>query len=45
MRPIPVFAGPSLTAEDRERPGFDWRAPAAAGDLIALLADPPPRHA
>lgn len=42
MHPIPVFAGPSLTADDRRRAGFDWRPPAAAGDLIALLDEPPP---
>lgn len=38
---IVVYAGPSLTAQDRERSVFDWRPPATAGDLIALLADPP----
>lgn len=42
--PIPVFAGPSLPpaarpADDR----FDWRAPAAAGDILALAENPPER--
>ena len=41
MRPIPVFAGPSLTPADREHDGFAWHEPAAAGDLLALLDEPP----
>jgi hypothetical protein len=41
MRPILAFAGPSLPVENRRLSGFDWRPPAAAGDLIALIADPP----
>lgn len=40
---IPVFAGPSLPPADRLDPRFDWRPPAAAGDLLAL-ADRPPRR-
>lgn len=43
MDPILVFAGPSLSMDDRDRDGFEWRSPAAAGDLVALLADPPAR--
>lgn len=41
MRSIPVFAGPSLSTIDRQGERFSWRGPAAAGDLIALLDDPP----
>jgi hypothetical protein len=41
-RPILVFAGPSLpTAMRPADPAFEWRPPAAAGDLLHLLADPP----
>lgn len=37
-----VFAGPSLPIADRPGgPQFDWRPPAAAGDLLRLLDDPP----
>jgi hypothetical protein len=39
--PIPVFAGPSLWGYEGRLEGFDWRPPAQAGDLIALLEDPP----
>jgi hypothetical protein len=39
-----VFAGPSLPRSARlNLPGFDWRPPAAAGDILALLDDPPDR--
>lgn len=39
-----VFAGPSLTAEDRARwPDAEWRPPAEAGDLLRLLDRPAPR--
>ena len=38
---MPVFAGPSLPPGNRVIEGFDWRPPAAAGDLLALLDDPP----
>ena len=38
-----AFAGPSLTSSDRaEFPQVDWRPPAQAGDLLRLVADPPP---
>ena len=40
---IPVFAGPSLPRQARPAGPFEWRAPAAAGDLIALLDRPPRR--
>lgn len=40
-RPIPVFVGPSLTPADRVLKRFEWRPPASAGDLLALLDDPP----
>lgn len=37
-----VFAGSSLLAADRPSdPTFEWRPPAAAGDLLQLLDDPP----
>lgn len=42
MPRIAVFAGPSLSAADRDRPDFDFRGPAAAGDILSLLDDPPP---
>lgn len=35
-----VFAGPSLPPESRPS-GCVWRPPATAGDLLALLGDPP----
>jgi len=38
---IPVFAGPSLPPEERPAGPFDWRPPAAAGDILALLERPP----
>lgn len=39
-----VFAGPSLTEEDRARyPDAEWRPPAEAGDLLRLLDRPAPR--
>lgn len=41
--PIPVFAGPSLWNSPPLNPAFSLRPPAVAGDLIALLADPPRR--
>jgi hypothetical protein len=37
---IPVFVGPSLTGERPSGP-FEWRPPAAAGDLISLIEAPP----
>ncbi len=37
---VRVFAGPSLWGH-QDREGFDWRPPARAGDLIALLDEPP----
>lgn len=40
---IPVFAGPSLPRLARPAGPFEWRAPAVAGDLIALLDRPPRR--
>jgi hypothetical protein len=44
MTSIPVFAGPSLPPECRRNGKmFDWRPPAAAGDLLALLDRPPAR--
>lgn len=39
----PVFAGPSLWGCSLPGPTFILRPPAIAGDLIALLADPPKR--
>lgn len=40
--PILVFAGPSLpTALRPADPDFAWHPPAAAGDLLRLLPDPP----
>ena len=39
--PILVFAGPSLPPALRPVGPFDWRPPAKAGDLLALLAEPP----
>ncbi len=40
--PILVFAGPSLPSGVRPGdPRFAWRPPAAAGDLLRLLRDPP----
>ena len=42
-RPIPVFAGPSLPPEHRPEGPFQWRDPAAAGDFVALIDDPPER--
>ena len=41
--PIPVFAGPSLPAALRPEGPFDWRPPARAGDVVALLGRPPAR--
>ena len=43
MTPIPVFVGPSLPPEARPAGPFEWRAPAAAGDMLRLLRDPPDR--
>ncbi len=44
MTSITVFAGPSLPPECRRNgQRFDWRPPAAAGDLLALLDRPPAR--
>lgn len=44
LRAIPVFAGPSLPKAFRpDNPVFDWRGPASAGDLTALLDAPPER--
>ena len=40
---IPVFVGPSLDRGDRQGDEFDWRPPAQAGDLLALIERPPPR--
>ena len=41
---IPVFVGPSLPAAARPADNlFEWRPPAAAGDLLALLPRPPAR--
>lgn len=41
-RPIIVFAGPSLPGAVRPAdPRFDWRPPAAAGDLLRLIEHPP----
>jgi hypothetical protein len=39
--PIIVFVGPSLPAALRPEGPFDWRAPARAGDMLALLDRPP----
>lgn len=37
-----VFAGPSVPSATRERyPGIDWRPPAEAGDLLALVDERP----
>ncbi|MCJ8189783.1 TfuA domain-containing protein [Sphingomicrobium aestuariivivum] len=37
-----VFAGPSVPAPDRARhTGIDWRPPAVAGDLLALVNEAP----
>ena len=41
--PIPVFAGPSLPAALRPEGPFDWRPPATAGDVLALLDRRPAR--
>jgi TfuA protein len=45
--PVPrtiVFAGPSLPPAARpDLPAFEWRPPAAAGDILALVDDPPDR--
>ena len=41
--PIPVFAGPSLPTALRPAGPFDWRPPARAGDVLALLDRPPAR--
>lgn len=39
-----VFVGPSLPPETRPaHPDIEWRPPAAAGDLLALLDSPPER--
>lgn len=39
---IVVFAGPSLPPSRRPAaPGLEWRPPASAGDIAALLSDPP----
>jgi hypothetical protein len=38
---ITVFAGPSLPRAVRPSGPFDWRPPAAAGDVLALLEQPP----
>jgi len=43
VNPIVVFSGPSLLPSDRVTEGFDWRPPARAGDILALLEDPPAR--
>lgn len=40
---IPVFAGPSLPVAFRPEGPFDWRPPAMAGDLLALVDRPPAR--
>ena len=40
---VPVFAGPSLWGCSLPGPAFIMHPPAIAGDLIALLADPPER--
>lgn len=42
-RAIPVFAGPSLWNCALPGPAFVPHPPASAGDLVALLADPPQR--
>lgn len=36
-----VFVGPSLPTADRPALDVEWHPPAAAGDLIRLLPDPP----
>jgi hypothetical protein len=44
MTRITVFAGPSLPPPARPSDGcFEWRPPAAAGDILALHEDPPDR--
>ncbi|HET9427448.1 MAG TPA: TfuA domain-containing protein, partial [Allosphingosinicella sp.] len=40
---IPVFVGPSLPPGDRPTSGFEWRPPASAGDILALVERPPAR--
>lgn len=41
---ITIFAGPSLpTAFRPHDPRFDWRPPATAGDVLALIDRPPAR--
>ncbi|HEV2867219.1 MAG TPA: TfuA domain-containing protein [Allosphingosinicella sp.] len=40
---IPVFVGPSLPPSLRAEGPFDWRPPAQAGDVLALLDRPPAR--
>ena len=40
---IVAFAGPSLPAAFRPDGPFEWRPPAVAGDVLALLPDPPAR--
>jgi hypothetical protein len=40
---IPVFVGPSLPPEDRPPGPFEWRPPAAAGDMLKLIEKPPER--
>ncbi len=40
---MPVFVGPSLPRAQRQDGPFEWLAPAAAGDLLALLDRRPPR--
>lgn len=42
MKAITVFVGPSLPPEARPAGDFEWRGPAAAGDLLALADSPPP---
>ena len=43
--PIPVFVGPSIPPEARPAGPFDWRPPAAAGDLLAVAeANEAPRR-
>ena len=43
VAPIPVFVGPSLPPEDRRGTGFEWRSPASAGDILALVERAPAR--
>lgn len=40
---ILVFAGPSLQSAHRPAGPFEWRPPAKAGDLLALVDRPPER--